>query len=182
MRLRPLHAYLSRMRLPLVRHLLSITALPFMAAVVIPWWVTRGSAVVVGPGPTLATQFLQLGGLALLVAGFLLFAGSLRRFATEGEGTLAPWDPPRRLVITGLYRYVRNPMITGVVTILLGETAVLLSPAIGRWAVAFFIINAAYIPLVEEPMLVARFGEPYRDYCRRVPRLVPRLRPVSLKP
>ncbi len=170
------------MRLPLLRHLLSITALPFMAAIVIPWWVTRNSPVVLGPGPTLPTQLLQLGGLALLAVGLLLFVGSLRRFDTEGEGTLAPWDPPRRLVITGLYRYVRNPMITGVVTILLGEAVVLLSPAIGRWAVTFLLINAVYIPLVEEPMLVARFGEEYRDYCRRVPRLVPRLRPVSLKP
>ena len=177
----PTHTF-PPMRLPLLRHLLSITALPFMAAVVIPWWVTRGRTVVVGPGPTLSTRLLQLGGLALLVVGLLLFVGSLRRFATEGEGTLAPWDPPRRLVITGLYRYVRNPMITGVVTVLLGEAAVLLSPAIGRWAVTFLLINAVYIPLVEEPMLVARFGEAYREYCRHVPRLVPRLRAVSLKP
>jgi protein-S-isoprenylcysteine O-methyltransferase Ste14 len=164
------------MRLPFLRHLLSIAALPFMVTVVVPWWMVQRDATVLALGTTPLLQFLQIVGGTLLLAGLVLFAGSLRRFATEGDGTLAPWDPPRRLVVTGLYRYVRNPMITGVVTVLLGEAAVLLSPAIGRWAALVFLLNAIYIPLIEEPMLVARFGDPYRDYCRHVPRLVPRLR------
>ena len=107
----------------------------------------------------------------------MLFVTSLRRFATEGEGTLAPWDPPRQLVVRGPYRYVRNPMISGVVTVLFGEAAVLLSHAHLMWALLFLGVNLVYIPLMEEPFLAVRFGESYREYSRHVPRLVPRLRP-----
>ena len=116
-------------------------------------------------------------GLGCWRSGLLLFGASLRRFATEGEGTLAPWDPPRRLVVRGPYRYVRNPMISGVVMVLFGEAALLLSPAHLDWALIFLGINALYIPLLEEPLLALRFGEAYREYCRHVPRLVPRWRP-----
>ena len=95
----------------------------------------------------------------------------------DGKGTLAPWDPPRRLVVRGPYQYVRNPMISGVVFVLLGEGLVLLSRPHTLWALTFFLVNCVYIPLSEEPMLKARFGQAYDDYCRHVPRLIPRLRP-----
>ena len=107
----------------------------------------------------------------------MLFVASLRRFATEGEGTLAPWDPPRRLVVRGPYRYVRNPMITGVLLVLLGEAALFGSPWILAWAAAFFAVNAVWFPLVEEPGLVQRFGREYEDYRRAVPRWLPRRHP-----
>jgi protein-S-isoprenylcysteine O-methyltransferase Ste14 len=90
---------------------------------------------------------------------------------------LAPWDPPRRLVVRGPYRYVRNPMISGVVLVLFGEALVLLSRPHLWWALVFLGINAVYIPLVEEPMLADRFGGDYQEYRRNVPRLLPRLRP-----
>lgn len=108
-----------------------------------------------------------------------MFILSVRRFAIEGRGTLAPWDPPRKLVVSGLYRYVRNPMISGVFFMILGEGLLLLSKPHLGWALLFFVINAIYIPLVEEPQLLHRFGEDYREYCRQVPRLIPRLRPWS---
>ena len=120
---------------------------------------------------------VQVTGVLLLAAGLLLFASSLRRFVTEGEGTLAPWDPPRRLVVRGPYRHVRNPMISGVVLVLFGEAAVLLSRPHVMWALIFLAVNALYIPLLEEPFLAERFGDAYREYCRHVPRLLPRLRP-----
>jgi peptidoglycan/LPS O-acetylase OafA/YrhL len=107
----------------------------------------------------------------------LLFAGSLRKFATDGEGTLAPWDPPRRLVVSGLYRYVRNPMISGVLFVVTGEALVLWSRPLAVWALTFLLLNAVYIPVLEEPMLAQRFGEPYREYCRNVRRFLPRLTP-----
>ncbi len=125
---------------------------------------------------------MQLAGVILLGTGLAWFVGSLRRFATDGRDTLAPWDPPRELVVTGLYRYVRNPMITGVALVLLGETAILQSPAHLAWALVFISLNALLIPLFEEPQLARRFGEPYREYCRNVPRLVPRRRPWSPAP
>ncbi|MFL5606587.1 MAG: methyltransferase family protein [Gemmatimonadaceae bacterium] len=161
----------------LLRHLLAIAVLPFVAAVVIPVWVARRNDVQLAVGPTAPQQLAQLGGLCLLSIGLVLFVSSLRRFAGEGKGTLAPWDPPRRLVVTGPYRYVRNPMISGVLFVLFGETLILLSRPHLTWALTFLLINAVYIPLLEEPQLRQRFGASYDEYSDHVPRLVPRLRP-----
>jgi protein-S-isoprenylcysteine O-methyltransferase Ste14 len=162
--------------LMVLRHLLSIAALPFTAAVVVPAWLARRD----GLSPVLAAFPLvlaQLAGVLVLVLGLVLFASSLRRFATDGRGTLAPWDPPRSLVLRGPYRYVRNPMISGVVFLLFGEALVLLSRSHLTWALLFLGANLIWIPLLEEPQLADRFGEPYREYCRHVRRFWPRLRP-----
>jgi protein-S-isoprenylcysteine O-methyltransferase Ste14 len=163
----------------LLRHLVAIAVLPFTMMVVVPVWLARRNATVLGIGSSAGAIVLQAFGLALLAVGLLLFAASLGRFVTEGRGTLAPWDPPRRLVVRGPYRWVRNPMISGVVLVLFGESLVLLSPAHLEWALLFLGINAIYIPLIEEPLLAERFGNEYWSYCRHVPRLVPRLRPWS---
>jgi protein-S-isoprenylcysteine O-methyltransferase Ste14 len=77
-------------------------------------------------------------------------------------------------VVAGVYRHVRNPMISGVVLILLGETLIFRSLGLVEWALIFFAINLIYIPLLEEPMLEGRFGDEYRQYKRHVPRWVPR--------
>ncbi len=119
----------------------------------------------------------QVAGLLLLVIGLLLFLSSFRRFTAEGEGTLAPWDPPQRLVVSGPYRYVRHPMISGVVFIVFGEALVLQSQPQSTWALCFLAINLLYIPLLEEPLLERRFGPEYVAYRRHVPLLLPRLHP-----
>jgi protein-S-isoprenylcysteine O-methyltransferase Ste14 len=160
----------------LLRHLLSVAALPFMVSVVIPIWLARRNPVRLGLAADVRMMLLQLLGVGVLGIGLVLFASSLRRFATEGEGTLAPWDPPRRLVLRGPYRYVRNPMISGVILILCAEALLLLSRAHFMWALTFLAINAIYIPLFEEPQLAGRFGEEYDEYRRHVPRFFPRLR------
>jgi protein-S-isoprenylcysteine O-methyltransferase Ste14 len=161
----------------LIRHLVSIAALPFVVAVAIPVWLARRN----GVSPALATGVIpllgQLAGALMLGVGLLLFASSLRRFATEGHGTLAPWDPPRRLVVRGPYRYVRNPMISGVIFVLFGEALILMSRPHLNWALLFLAINLVYIPLLEEPQLEWRFGEAYHEYRRHVRRFIPRLRP-----
>jgi protein-S-isoprenylcysteine O-methyltransferase Ste14 len=118
-----------------------------------------------------------LGGAIAILAGLGLWYRTVRLFAREGEGTLAPWDPTRKLVVRGPYRYVRNPMITGVLLVLLGEAALFGSLLILVWAVAFFAINTVWFRLVEEPGLVKRFGDEYEQYRRHVPRWVPRLTP-----
>jgi len=159
------------------RHLLAIAILPFTVAVLVPVWIARRYAIAPAAGSSFGEVALQLLGLALLGVGLLLFLASLRRFASEGEGTLAPWDPPRALVVRGPYRRVRNPMISGVVFFLFGESLLLLSLPHGLWAAAFLVLNLIYIPLVEEPQLERRFGEAYREYCRHVRRFLPRLRP-----
>jgi protein-S-isoprenylcysteine O-methyltransferase Ste14 len=81
------------------------------------------------------------------------------------------------MVIVGPYRYVRNPMITGVTLVLLGEAALLGSLGILVWAAVFLALNAIWMPLVEEPGLADRFGDEYAEYRRNVPRWVPRRTP-----
>ena len=158
-----------------VRHLAAIVALPFTMAVLVPLWIVRryGSAPV-GGLPAMASQ---LAGVVALAIGLVLFAASVRYFAVQGRGTLAPWDPPKALVVAGPYRYVRNPMISGVRFILGGEALVLVSRPLALWTLAFLCVNLVYIPLMEEPLLDERFGEAYREYCREVRRIVPRTRP-----
>jgi protein-S-isoprenylcysteine O-methyltransferase Ste14 len=160
-----------------LRHLLAIVALPFLVAVLIPIWIARGNNVRLALVTTMPQLFAQIAGLGLLLIGLWLFVSSLRRFAGDGKGTLAPWDPPRHLVIRGPYRYVRNPMISGVLFVLFGEALMLLSGPHVQWALIFLVVNFIYIPLFEEQQLKKRFGEAYIEYCRHVPRLVPRLRP-----
>jgi protein-S-isoprenylcysteine O-methyltransferase Ste14 len=92
---------------------------------------------------------------------------------------LAPWDPPAHLVVRGPYRYVRNPMISGVLFIIIAESLVLRSFPHAAWAAVFLLVNMIYIPFIEEPQLERRFGDEYRQYKRDVPRFVPRMRAVT---
>ncbi len=113
-------------------------------------------------------------GMLFAVGGYLSIR-TVRLFTTFGEGTPAPWEPPQKLVIRGPYRYVRNPMITGVILVLLGESLLFNSWLVFLWTSVFLIGNMIYFPYVEEKGLVARFGNPYREYRDQVPRWVPRL-------
>jgi protein-S-isoprenylcysteine O-methyltransferase Ste14 len=162
---------------PLLRHLLAIGALPFSVAVLVPLWIARRSGVELAVAARPLELAAQVAGIGCLLLGAALFGASLRRFAGEGQGTLAPWDPPRRLVVQGPYRFVRNPMISGVIFLLFGEALVLVSRPHAGWAAAFLALNLIYIPLVEEPRLERRFGDPYREYRANVRRFLPRLRP-----
>ena len=160
-----------------VRHLLSIVALPGLVAILVPRWIARGSGTRLELAADAGGLVLQALGVATLAIGLTLFAWSLYNFARRGRGTLAPWDPPRALVVRGPYRFVRNPMISGMIFVVWGEALILRSMPHALWAAAFIGINALYIPLVEEPSLERRFGGPYREYMRHVRRFVPRLRP-----
>lgn len=116
-------------------------------------------------------------GALVIGAGLVLVVWTIKLFVVEGRGTLAPWDPTTALVVRGPYRHVRNPMITGVACILAGEALVF-----GSWPLVvllgvFALVNAIYMPLVEEPGLRRRFGAKYDTYRANVPRWVPRLRP-----
>ena len=161
----------------LARHVLAIVVLPGTVAVTVPLWLARRNGVTVTWPTNPASVLLAAAGLAALAVGVALFIASLRGFATQGEGTLAPWDPPRRLVVRGPYRYVRNPMISGVNFIVFGEALVLRSWPHLLWALVFLAMNLCWIPFHEEPQLERRFGDDYRIYRSHVPRFVPRLRP-----
>ena len=160
-----------------LRHALSVPILPFTVTVLVPLWIARQYGVTFAPAREPGALILQLAGLGLLGLGLTFFIWSLRRFAVEGKGTLAPWDPPRELVVRGPYRYVRNPMISGVLLVLCAEAALLRSWPHAIWALVFLGLNAVFIPAFEEPQLAERFGASYREYCRHVPRVIPRWRP-----
>lgn len=161
----------------LLRHLLAIVALPLVVLVAVPVWLARGAEISFELPATTGGATAVVAGLFLAAVGALLFSTSLFRFGTEGQGTLAPWDPPRNLVVKGPYAYVRNPMISGVILLLFAECLVLRSSPHLAWAGLFLFITAAHIPIFEEPQLRSRFGAEYDRYARNVPRLVPRLRP-----
>jgi protein-S-isoprenylcysteine O-methyltransferase Ste14 len=161
------------------RHARAIALLPGTVAVVVPAVILltgKGPDIGAGLG-ALGAALLVLTGVALIAAGFALWVWTVRLFMRIGKGTLAPWDPTRQLVVEGPYRRVRNPMITAVLAVLLGEAALFGSSALLTWAAIFLGINWAYFVLHEEPGLERRFGDEYRAYRRSVPRWIPRRTP-----
>jgi protein-S-isoprenylcysteine O-methyltransferase Ste14 len=165
------------------RHVRAAVLLPGLVAVTVPAAIVAITGAEVGLGWDVPWSALPvLAGMALIAAGLALWYATVRLFAREGEGTLAPWDPTRKLVVLGPYRYVRNPMIAGVLTVLAGEASLLGSPWIAAWTTAFFAVNAIWFPLVEEPGLVRRFGAEYVRYRRAVPRWLPRRTPWTRAP
>jgi|SRR6185436_11728257 len=161
-----------------LRHILSILLLPGMVTIVVPYLILSSPRF--GP-PTWPANPLgmaaALAGIAVIGCGLVLVGATIRHFARVGRGTLAPWDPPRHFVVQGVYRHARNPMISGVVLILTGETLLFRSIGMLEWTMAFLALNAIYIPLLEEPGLERRFGDEYRLYKQHVPRWVPRRTP-----
>ena len=164
--------------MPALKHLRAVLALPFSAIVIVPVILLSVARPArfgwelpppIGLVAVVASAALIGGGIALMVWTNLLFD-------RIGGGTLAPWDPTRRLVVHGVYRHVRNPMITGVFCILLAEAVLFASAPLLLWFVAFVCVNLLYIPLVEERSLEARFGDEYRAYKTHVPRWIPRRR------
>ena len=117
------------------------------------------------------------GGGMLIALGMFLCWETVSIFTEYGEGTPAPWAPPKKLVALGIYRHVRNPMMIGVWCVLLGESVFFHSPEIGGWFLFFLVACLLAIPLWEEKDLEKRFGESYREYKRHVPRWIPRFKP-----
>jgi len=128
--------------------------------------VRRGlSSVVWGP--------LELAALAPVAAGAAGLVWCIWHFGATGRGTPAPFDPPTRLVVRGLYRHVRNPMYLSLLCVILGWALLLRSLAIVEYAAGCWLLIHLFVIGVEEPGLRARFGEPYAEYCRAVRRWVP---------
>ena len=153
----------------MLRHLAAIVVLPGTVTVLMPALLLDDAGL--APWP-----LALLGGLSLAL-GLTLFTWTVALFAGVGRGTLAPWDPTSKLVVRGPYRHVRNPMISGVLFVLLGEAALFGSLPLLVWAGTVLAINATYFPLVEEPGLRERFGADYVEYADHVPRWFPRARP-----
>jgi protein-S-isoprenylcysteine O-methyltransferase Ste14 len=161
------------------RHRLVIGLLPGVVMLVVPATIIYlTGAVNIGWGLSPPLNWLSpLLGCLLIGLGLFLMYRTISLFAIVGGGTLAPWDPPQNLVVQGVYRYVRNPMISGVLFILLGEATLFGSLPLLVWFSIAYAFSASYIPLIEEKGLKRRFGGEYLVYKRNVPRWIPRLKP-----
>ena len=144
--------------------------MPLTVTVLVPSWLANTYA-------QHQTTWLRGIGVGVIAASLGLFVWTQTLFIRVGRGTLAPWDATRELVVVGPYRYVRNPMISAVLGVLLGESALLGSVPILVWAGMFFAVNTVYFIASEEPGLSRRFGASYDDYKKHVRRWLPRLRP-----
>jgi protein-S-isoprenylcysteine O-methyltransferase Ste14 len=111
-----------------------------------------------------------------LVFGLGILLWCVRDFYVAGKGTLAPWDPPKHLVVIGLYRFVRNPMYVGMMLLLIGWALIAGSPSLGGYALLFTIAFHLRVVLYEEPRLRSQFPQAWADYAATVPRWLPRLR------
>lgn len=152
------------------------TVLVYIPALLV--WLTQETSVAARFPPD--TAFVWLAGSLFAAAGLTLMIWTMRLFAVAGGGgTPAPWDPIKKFVVLGPYRYMRNPMLMGVNFVLVGEAILLQSIPILLWMITFVILNTVYFVLSEEPQLEKRFGEAYRDYKRHVPRWIPRLSPYG---
>jgi protein-S-isoprenylcysteine O-methyltransferase Ste14 len=162
------------------KHLRAIILLPGIVTLVIPGTILfqagTDSFGLRQSVPASRIVLPMIGGFCICL-GLVLMVATIRLFVKIGRGTLAPWEPTQRLVVQGVYRHVRNPMISGVLFVLLGESVLTASVPLFRWFLVFAFVNAIYIPFFEEPGLVKRFGEDYISYKQNVPRWVPRWSP-----
>ena len=113
-------------------------------------------------------------GVVPLAIGVVMLLWCVRDFYVSGRGTLAPWDPPKRLVIVGLYRFTRNPMYVGISLLLAGWSLLAASPFLGSYTVVLAIAFHLRVTLYEEPRLKKQFGEEWATYAATVPRWLPR--------
>src|SRR2546423_4398278 len=148
------------------RSLVFLVLIPGTVAGYIPWRILRASRQLLIP-PFSITTIL---GLCVAMLGLSVLLRCVWDFFATGRGTLAPFDPPKHLVLHGLYRFTRNPMYNGVLTLLLGETWLFHSSALLEYTIIVFVIFHLMVLIYEEPALESQFGESYRAYRAAVPR------------
>jgi protein-S-isoprenylcysteine O-methyltransferase Ste14 len=146
---------------------------PGVVVGLIPWLLTRWQAR--EPLPYWAP--VRVLGVILLVAGLIVLVRAFVRFVVEGFGTPAPVAAPERLVVGGVYRYVRNPMYVAVLAAIVGQALILGRRGLLLYAAAAWLVVAAFVRFYEEPTIARRFGADYEAYRRAVPAWWPRLRP-----
>jgi protein-S-isoprenylcysteine O-methyltransferase Ste14 len=165
----------SRRTAPLVKTLVFTVIVPGTVTVLIPRWLLaagpEGHRAALG-----ALHYLGLLPILLGAAGYLRCAWD---FATAGRGTPAPLDPPKALVVRGLYRVVRNPMYVAVLLVLFGEALLFGSPRLLGYAVVVLVLFHLFVVAYEEPTLRRAFGPSYDEYRAAVPRWLPRRGPAA---
>ena len=148
---------------------------PGTLAVYVPWVICRWHFA----PPLLGFFPFRIVGALMIIAGLPVLLDSFVLFAIKGLGTPAPVAPPERLVITGLYRYVRNPMYVAVSSLLFGQGLLFGSVRLLEYGIVVWLAFFAFVVLYEEPALRQKFGKEYEEFCARVPRWIPRLKPVE---
>jgi protein-S-isoprenylcysteine O-methyltransferase Ste14 len=146
---------------------------PGIVAGILPWSIS---------GWTFATPFagyeiLRVVGIVVIAAGLIPLLDAFARFALEGEGTPAPLAPTKRLVVSGPYRYVRNPIYVGVLALILGQTMLFASWPLLVYAAVIATAFHLFVVFYEEPTLRSSYGTQYEAFCAAVPRWLPRLTP-----
>jgi len=158
-----------------VRSLIFTIVVPCTVAGWVPYWLANSGLdrLMFGKAPSsLVTDIL---GYILLVLGASIYLWCVYDFTFIGRGTPAIFDPPKHLVIRGLYNYVRNPMYVGIITIVIGQMFIHGSPAVLFFAIALAILFSSFVVLYEEPHLRKKFGNDYIEYSERVNRWLPKV-------
>jgi len=151
---------------------LFFVAAPCVVAGLIPWWLSRE----LWP-PFLSLELTRAVGAVLIVAGLPGILDSFARFAREGLGTPAPIAPTRHLVVSGLYRYVRNPMYVGVVAVIAGQAILFADWRVLLYAALVWLACHLFVVAYEEPTLSRTFGAEYEAFRAHVPRWIPQPKP-----
>jgi protein-S-isoprenylcysteine O-methyltransferase Ste14 len=146
---------------------------PGVVAGVVPWWLSHWQ---IQP-PLLGIFAFRIAGALLIGAGVPMILDSFARFAVQGLGTPAPILPTKHLVVTGLYRYVRNPMYVGVAAIIFGQGLLFGNVRVLEYGLVVWLAFHLFVLVYEEPTLRRSFGDEYVEFCRNVPRWIPRVKP-----
>jgi protein-S-isoprenylcysteine O-methyltransferase Ste14 len=150
-----------------LRNLFFTILQPGIVAILIPFWLSGISVKTLVAEPFVWYHFL---GLSIFAIGLVLMLICIASFAIRGKGTLSPADPTKKLVISGLYRFSRNPMYIGVTMMLIGESIFFQSYVLGVYALFIFIAFNTFIVFFEEPRLQDAFGNEYDEYTKKVRR------------
>jgi protein-S-isoprenylcysteine O-methyltransferase Ste14 len=151
---------------------------PGIACLLIPYFILRAT----GDTLSLPTNLVQLVAILIFILGLYLVVWVSVAFVRIGQGTPIPIEPPTRLVIVGPYRYLRNPMYTGALLMVLAEALYFGSWWIVLYAAGLWAILHAFLVLLEEPQLQRRFGSEYENYLKTAPRWIPRLSKPGIEP
>jgi len=144
---------------------------PCFVAGLVPFWISRW----VFDPPLLGLSALRIAGAILILAGLPILVDSFARFAIQGLGTPAPVFPAKHLVVTGWYRYVRNPMYVAVASEIFGQGLLFGNANVLLYGAAVWLAFHLFVLAYEEPTLRATFGDQYKQFCENVPRWIPRL-------
>lgn len=151
---------------------------PFFFAAIIPGLITHWQF----RPPFLALQGTRIIGAVLVLGGIPALVDSFVRFALQGLGTPAPVAPTERLVVTGFYHFVRNPMYVAITAVILGQALLFADWRLLPYGACFWLATHLFVVAYEEPTLARSFGAEYERYRANVPRWLPRVTPWRQKP